>query len=160
MTITNATPKIPAIPEEQLRWLVDRAAISDLLTAFSRSLDARDGQSLHALLADDVVFVMGDRVISDGRDEFVKAAVAGMSRYHATWHFPASPGIDIDGDTAKSRSYHMGVHVLDAVDRNRHGDGAGWYDCEYRRADDGWRFTRIQLTVVWTGGEADRPIND
>ncbi|MEV5842329.1 nuclear transport factor 2 family protein [Streptomyces sp. NPDC051985] len=154
----NTAPKIPTSLEEQVRWLVDRAAVGDLITAFSRSLDARDEQALPTLVTEDVVFAFGDQVLATGREAFVGSALGAMGRYAATWHCPAHPAIDVDGDTAVSRSYHTGIHLDDAKAPHEHGDGGGWYDCEYRREADGWRLSRIRLTIVWTSGGGDRPI--
>lgn len=157
VVIRNTAPYIPVGAEKQLQWLVDRAAIADLLTAFARALDAGDWAAYGSLMADDVVFSFGDHVVAEGRDAFVKDATTSMTRYHGTWHVTGHPGIEIDGDVARSKSYSMGVHRLGAEDTGRTSTGAGWYDCEFRREEAGWLFTAVRLTILWTAGEDARP---
>ncbi|MDN4477922.1 nuclear transport factor 2 family protein [Demequina sp. SYSU T00039] len=159
--MTETAPRIPPIrsvaptePADQLRWLVDRAQISDLLIEFARSLDERDWEVNLALYVPDGVFMLGDRLRVEGHEAMRANTVgdAGLDQYRGTWHLSANHAIEIAGDTARSRSYLMGVHRLDG-DTYRHADGAGWYDCTLRRTPDGWRFVTVRIHEVWHGGE-------
>ncbi|NAZ84235.1 hypothetical protein GTR02_20740 [Kineococcus sp. R8] len=77
----------------------------------------------------------------------------GLARYSATWHLSSNHATTIDGDTATSRSYLIGVHRFEE-DKHRHADGAGWYDCTLRRTLEGWRFATVLFHEDWTAGEA------
>jgi ketosteroid isomerase-like protein len=143
----------PSDPVEQLQWLVDRAAISDLLVDFARALDDQDWQGYAANYATDGVLEIGPTISHHGRagmDEFVAGS---LGRYAGTHHLSSNHAIDIDGDTANTRSYLLAAHVLDADDPSRHADGAGWYRCALRRTPEGWRFTHVTLEIRYLSGE-------
>jgi ketosteroid isomerase-like protein len=139
---------------EQVQWLVDRALISDLLVEFARTLDERDWDAYAATYVDDGVLEIGDAVRLSGRAA-IRAATAserGLGGYAGTWHGSSNHAITIDGETATTRSYLQGVHLLGGSSFH-HADGSGWYDCSLRRTPDGWRFTRVRITEVWHAGE-------
>lgn len=142
---------------EQLQWLVDRALISDLLVEFARALDTRDWDAYAATYVDDAVLEIGDVVRLEGRDAIRAATERNLGAYAGTWHGSSNHAITVDGDSATTRSYLHGVHLLadDSGHRDsfRHADGSGWYDCGLRRTADGWRFTRVRITEVWHAGE-------
>lgn len=158
MAVPPLPQQAPADPREQLQWLVDRTAISELHTAFAACLDTRDWATLGQLLDDGAVFQLDDRILAKGREAFVRLSEETMLRYHATWTSPMNPLVHLSGDLAESRSYTVGVHRTHADDSAKHFDGAGWYDCEFRRSGSGWRFAAVRLTVVWTSGEGPAPI--
>ncbi len=140
--------------EQQVRWLVDRALISDLLVEFARALDERDWDAYGATYAEDAVFEIGDVVRLEGRAAIQGATASekGVGGYAGTWHGSSNHAISIDGDTATTRSYLHGVHMLGSSTFH-HADGSGWYDCTLRRTPDGWRFTRVRIHEVWHAGE-------
>lgn len=150
--------------KDHLRWLVDRAHISDLLVEFARALDERDWDGYAATYVEDAEFAIGDAFTLRGR-EAIRAATAserGIGGYAGTWHGSSNHAIrirhdSIGEDTATTRSYLHGVHLLGGSTFH-HADGSGWYDCALRRTDGvelagGWRFTRVRITEVWHAGE-------
>jgi hypothetical protein len=147
-------PNPPTDPAAQLQWLVDRAQISDLLVEFARSLDEQDWEANTALYTPDGTFSAGPAFTLRGHAELRRTGTTdGLARYRGTWHLSANHAIDIDGDVARTRSYMIGVHLLDD-DTFRHADGAGWYDCTVRRTAEGWRFVTVSIREVWHAGEA------
>jgi 3-phenylpropionate/cinnamic acid dioxygenase small subunit len=139
--------------EQQVQWLVDRARIGDRLIAFARALDTRDWAAYVDGYADGGVLDLPDpmgsgRIVvpKDRLPEFVQ----GLGRYGGTHHLSTNHEIAIDGDRATSRSYLQAVHVRATPDD--HWTGGGWYDCEYVRTPDGWKFMRVRLSVVWMDG--------
>lgn len=146
----NTAP--PDDPAAQLRWLVDRAHISDLLVEFARSLDEQDWDANTALYVPDGVFTAGPLRLTGHAELARTGSPRGLGQYRGTWHLSANHAITIDGDTARTRSYLLGVHMLD-VDTYRHADGAGWYDCTLRRTPQGWRFVTVSVHEVWHAGE-------
>lgn len=149
----EGTPSQPETAPAQLRWLVDRALISDLLVEFARSLDERDWDANSALYVADGVFSAGDLFTLRGHEQLrLTGTDAGLGRYTGTWHLSANHAIEISGDNARTRSYLLGVHMV-SEDTFRHADGAGWYDCTLRRTPDGWRFVTVRVHEVWHAGE-------
>jgi ketosteroid isomerase-like protein len=136
----------------QVQWLVDRAHISDLLVEFARALDERDWAAYVDTYVEDAVFTIGQAVRLEGRAVIRAATERSLGGYAGTWHGSSNHAITITGDSATTRSYLHGVHLLGS-DSFHHADGAGWYDCTLRRTGQGWRFTRVQITEVWHAGE-------
>jgi hypothetical protein len=156
MTTTGTAPTSgpPSDPAAQLQWLVDRAAIGDLLVEFARTLDDKDFDANTALYLPEGTFtVEGTPFRLVGHEQLATTGTPrGLARYSATWHLSANHAISTDGDTATTRSYLLGVH-RSTDDQARHADGAGWYDCTLRRTPAGWRFATVVLHEVWTAGE-------
>jgi ketosteroid isomerase-like protein len=135
---------------EQLQWLVDRAQISDLLLSFAHSIDAHDHHRYTANFTEDGVLELPFGRF-EGRD-----AIAAMEQpvaEMATHHISANHMIELDGDTARTRSYLIATHIFDRTDLRDHTQAGGWYDCELRRTDAGWRFSSVRLSVVWESGD-------
>ncbi|MFD5648735.1 nuclear transport factor 2 family protein [Streptomyces sp. NPDC127039] len=147
------TPKPPSDPTAQLQWLVDRAAIGDLLVEFARALDEQDWEAYVALYVPEGVMSPTESVRLEGHEQLRRVGGAQqLGRYRGTWHLSSNHAIHIDGDTARTRSYLLGVH-MPGEDTFRHADGAGWYDCTLRRTPDGWRFVTVRIHEVWHAGE-------
>ena len=137
--------------EEQVQWLVDRAQISDVLHAFARALDTRDWQAYLDTYAEDGVLELPWATVTRAQ---IAASVPGdLGRFHATHHISSNHQIEIDGDTARSRSYLLAMHVVDPQDQASQWLAAGWYDNEYRRTPAGWKLTRVRITQVWEIGQ-------
>lgn len=150
---TVSGPTVPTELAAQVQWLVDRAAISDLLVEFARSLDERDWAANTALYVADGVMSAGDFLRLEGHDQLMRTGSdRALGQYNGTWHLSSNHAITIDGDTARTRSYLLGVHMLGGS-TSRHADGGGWYDCTLRRTADGWRFVTVHVTEIWHAGE-------
>jgi ketosteroid isomerase-like protein len=115
----------PTDPAAQLQWLVDRAAISDLLIDFARALDDKDWDGYAVNYADDGMLAISPIIAHAGRDGPAEFVAASLSQYAGTHHLSANHAITIDGDTATTRSYLVAAHVFSAEDPFRHADGAG-----------------------------------
>lgn len=143
--------RAPTDPASQLRWLVDRALIGDLLVEFARALDDRDWDAYAETYAEDGELAVSPTVAHTGREGLADFVAASLSGYPGgTHHISANHAIHVDGDTATTRSYLLGAHIYEP---DRQAVGAGWYDCRLRRTVDGWRFERVGLTVRYVSGE-------
>ncbi|HYL69982.1 MAG TPA: nuclear transport factor 2 family protein, partial [Candidatus Dormibacteraeota bacterium] len=80
--------------------------------------------------------------------ELSERILSGVSASH---HLVGDPSIDIDGDVARTHSHYFATHIGEGMAVIRH--GGGWYDCELRRTERGWRFTRVRSTTAWRSGE-------
>jgi len=143
--------------EDKINWLMDRARISDLLFSFARAIDSKDADAYVANFADNGVVEIPDpnsatgEMIVISRDRMRETLTKGVFGFTATHHLSANHQIEIDGDTATSRSYLQAVHVGESP--FDHWDAGGWYDCSYRRVDGQWKFVHVRLTAVWLRGE-------
>jgi SnoaL-like domain len=137
----------------QVQLLLDRAAISDLLVEFARTLDERDWEANTALYVPEGSFEVVGGFRLEGHVQLANTgSPRGLGQYTGTWHLSSNHAITLDADTATTRSYLLGVHLV-GDDIFRHADGAGWYDCTLRRTPGGWRFVTVQITEVWRAGE-------
>jgi uncharacterized protein (TIGR02246 family) len=146
----------PTDSSHQLQWLVDRAAISDLIVDFARSLDDQDWAGYAANYAEDGVLAVAPTITHTGRDGLAEFVAGSLGRYAGTHHLSSNHAIDVDGDTATARSYLVAAHVFDAAEPHRHADGAGWYRYRLRRTAEGWRFTHVSLEIRYVSGEPIR----
>jgi ketosteroid isomerase-like protein len=148
--LTVALPAVPSDRDAQLRWLVDRAAIGDLLVEYARCVDERDWPGFAALYtADAVLEIAGSR--RQGHAE-IEAAGELVASYGATHHMSATYGIGIDGDRATARANCIASHVPDMARPREHADGGVVYECTCERTPDGWRFSRVRGRRVWVSG--------
>jgi hypothetical protein len=146
-----ATPP-PDDVDGQVRWLVDRALISDLLIDFARRVDEKDQVGYAANFAVDGVLVLPFGEF-EGRERI--SEMPGPQLPMVTHHISSNHMIEIEGDVARSRSYLQATHVADGAVPTKNWKAGGWYDCELQRRADGWEFTRVKLSVLWAGGDAD-----
>lgn len=143
----------PTDPRDQLQWLVDRAAISDLLIDFARALDDQDWDGYAANYCPDGVLSIPPVIEHHGQAGMADFVRGSLGRFAGTHHLSANHAITIDGDRATTRSYLLAAHVFDSDNPQVHADGAGWYLCELRRLDEGWRFAKVTLQIRYTSGE-------
>jgi len=149
---------------QQVAYLMDRTAISDLLFAFARAIDTKDWDGYANLFTEDGVVEIpvkrpdGTPVRHEGRKglaQFVSgdANRPGLGRFLYTHHLSSNHQVAIDGDTATTTSYAQCIHRFDENPSNVWELG-GWYSCSLRRtADAGWRFTKVHLDMIWEHGK-------
>jgi hypothetical protein len=136
--------------EEKVAWLTDRAEIHDLVLSYARCADTKDWQGYSDLFAEEgrIIWPYGDIPKAD----IARSIDRILSPFEATHHILTNIGITIDGDTARTHHYLQSIHVPSASEPGRHSDIGGWYDNEYRRTADGWRFVTLDLTFIWSSG--------
>ncbi|MGP3980549.1 nuclear transport factor 2 family protein [Streptomyces sp. KR80] len=146
--------------DADLRLLVDRMAISDLLVAFARCLDEKDYDGYAALFTEDGILRLPG-VEHQGRAGLAAFVANDLGRYERTHHISTNHQIAVDGDSATSRSYLQAVHVPREADCTDWWAVGGWYDNTYRREDGGWRISTVHITPVWLGGHfPSDPVSD
>jgi 3-phenylpropionate/cinnamic acid dioxygenase small subunit len=143
-------------PDAALRWLVDRAQISDLLFSFAAALDCKDWMQYADNYAEGGYIELPDPQSACGsfvlhKKDMLERVPKSLGRYAATHHISANHQITVEGDRAQSRSYLQAVHVR--TDPRDHWTAGGWYDCDYVRTPSGWKFARVKLISVWLDGE-------
>ena len=139
----------PTPPDDRLGWLVDRAEIAELLVTYARCIDRRDWTGLQECYAADGVMQHGDASVArDGVPEMSERILAGVASSH---HLVGEASITIDGDRATTHSHYLATHVSEGTTVKR--QAGGWYDCELRRTQNGWRFTRVRSTSAWRTGD-------
>ena len=149
---------------DQVAYLMDRTAISDLLIAFARAIDTKNWKGYACLFTEDGIVEIpvkrpdGSLVRHVGREgmaEFVSGSEnrPGLGRFVETHHLSANHQIAIEGDTATTHSYAQCIHRLNDNPSDVWELG-GWYSCSLRKTPaDGWKFTKVHLDMVWEHGK-------
>lgn len=139
-------------PPEDLRTLLDRAAIADLRHAYAHGVDRRDWALYRSIFADKVMFDFTSwagicREID--ADEWVEMVKATLGPFDATTHAFSNLLITVDGDEASCITTMSARHVL--------GDEwqilGGYYVDKLRRTANGWKIHACALMITWEEGD-------
>jgi hypothetical protein len=140
----------------QIRGLIDRAAISDVVNTYAWAVDSRDWDRFRSLFMDSIFIDFRSFDPSLYRqmtlDELVDITSA-LAAFDATQHLSANHVHSIDRDRARCVSYMHAGHFL-----TRNGDQHfcflyGFYTYELQRVKDGWKIDRYGLQVTAQHGE-------
>jgi 3-phenylpropionate/cinnamic acid dioxygenase small subunit len=129
--------------------LLDRQAISDVLSTYAASIDERDMARYRALFRDDVEvvgFAEEPLVGADAWREFVDAQLA---RFRSTQHMLGPQLTDVRGDEAEARTDLQATHLMQEP---RGEIFVLWATYQTRlvrdaSAEHGWRIVRHELVV-------------
>jgi 3-phenylpropionate/cinnamic acid dioxygenase small subunit len=136
---------------------VDEYEIAKLVIRYATALDTRDWQLLSTTLAPEIIFT------PDGFEplvgyEAIRTAVSSALEGQDSQHYVTNMSSDVVGDEATSRSYLQAQHIRNGTVGGSTYLVAGVYDDQLRRTPDGWRFTRRNLSVLWTRGNPTVPL--
>ncbi|MCB1739894.1 MAG: nuclear transport factor 2 family protein [Gammaproteobacteria bacterium] len=132
--------------ESALRALTDKDEIWRLITRYARAVDEEDDADLAAIFSDDVLFqtIPWAKEPVHGRDRTVRAFKDYQGRFGNRRRFIVNEQIDITGaDTATAWSSWLVLHANDG----KSFVGWGSYDWACIRTVDGWRFSKMIITV-------------
>ena len=127
--------------DDRLRRLEDIEAIRALDAQYCRVLDDGDWPALVRLFTADGEFVGLNRARghADLLEFFGGLAAKGLTAF---WHHVTNLEIDLDGDTARTRSFLWQPCVLDGVPHL----AAGRYHDSLVRTPEGWRYVCKQVS--------------
>ena len=149
---------------KQVAYLMDRAAISDLLYAFARAIDTKDWNGYADLFTEDGVIEIpvkrpdGTPVRHVGREGMAMFVAGdanrpGLGRFISTHHLSSNHQINIEKDKATSTSYAQCIHRFND-DPSQVWELGGWYTCELRRTSANvWKFAKVHLEMIWEHGK-------
>jgi hypothetical protein len=139
----------------------DRLAIQDLIARYPSVVDERDFDALDQLFTPDarIDFTAFGGPVDDiaGIKPFLTAS---LGLFRRSQHMMGLPLITLDGDRATARTSCNNPMVLDNADGTTSVWLIGlWYDDEFVRTPDGWRFTsRRQERCYSVVGLQDTPL--
>lgn len=149
------------IPRGQVSLLVERShplaprerqALVDLLTWFDYCLDTKDFEGYaRCFTPDGVLSLPSGEVRAPDVAEFVRR---DLGRFDRTHHMTGNHIFETGDDGVRLRANLLAVHRHGA-DTRSHWDVGAVYHCVCEHTDDGWRFARVELKVVWENGRAD-----
>lgn len=118
----------------------DRAAITDVLHTWCRSIDTRNWPGMRGILTDPVHIdyssngsISGDMPVSQWIDR-----LKGLHGFDTTLHMVSNIMIEVEGDQAVCTSYVNAMHFLQDGERELGAYACGVYIHRMRRAGDGW----------------------
>jgi hypothetical protein len=139
---------------QQLRELLDRAELSDLIGRYGLMADRRTFGEARSCFTEDVV-----AEYPSGKAEGVETLAAfgeqALNAYERTQHVITNLLIDLDGDRARVGANLIAVHIPLASAPAVHFDTGCRYEFEAKRTLQGWRISRLRLEVLWTAGTDD-----
>ena len=135
------------IAEEDLRALLDKQAIQDVLARYVRAIDRRDEALLRSVFHPDAIdHHVGHR---NTAREFCAWAIDLVGRMGPVAHYLSAPLIDLRGDVALSECYAIAYHRLE-----RDGEpfdnflGARVLD-RFERRENEWRIAWRRVVYDW-----------
>ncbi|MFE5529638.1 nuclear transport factor 2 family protein [Embleya sp. NPDC056538] len=130
----------------------ERQALVDLLTWFDYCLDTKDFEGYaRCFTPDGVLSLPSGEVRAPDVAEFVRR---DLGRFDRTHHMTGNHIFETGGKGVRLRANLLAVHRHGA-DTRSHWDVGAVYHCVCEHTDDGWRFARVELKVVWENGRAD-----
>lgn len=148
----------------ELRLLLDRAAISDVVHAYATGLDRRDWALYRSIFTNEIEMDFRSVGIREGRypaDDWVRDARRLFAGFSATQHTSTNHVHEVRGDEARCVSNMQAEHFVAREPGDGLADGAdrwtigGWYDNRLVRMPDGWKLSAVALHVTWSQGNPE-----
>ena len=147
----------------RVQRLEDRAAISELVITYARSIDRNDWQALGAHLTDPVHVDFSEAGLPASdfpRDAFAGFSGSALSGFDALQHLSPNHVItfdESDPDRALCTSSMFAQHHLEGAEGGDTYVMRGWYENHVVRARDGWKIEKLVQHLSWPEGNADLP---
>jgi len=136
------------IPPEQV---ADVIAVQQLAVLYAYALDAREYDLLDEIFTPDAqLYASSGSVMT--RAQYKEQCVTVLPTLDATHHITTNTLVDVDGDTARARSYFQAQHVKRALAPDSTFLMAGWVDDIVVRVDGRWQIAQRRWTSVWSSG--------
>ena len=138
-----------------IQEVIDKQAIKDLQTYYSRSIDTGAYDNLDNVFTPDVVSDYGNAGSGVGLEPIKEMTAVALDPLNVAQHLNGNHWAEIDGDTATAGCYFR-VHMYRAdTPGGDHYQMGGTYDDELIRTGDGWRVSRRKISVLWSEGNSD-----
>ena len=140
--------------ELEIRKLRDMQEIQQVLNMYSVAIDSREPENMIPLFTPDAVIQVGELEVMSV-EKYALDQKPFLHKMEATQHAISTAVIEVNGDTANSRSYFVAQHT-----RNKLGDNCmlligGHYDDEFVRIDGQWYIKKRIGTSAWMDGNTE-----
>lgn len=139
--------------EHQLKVLLDRTSIIDVVCKFAVSIDRHRWDDFTNCFAGEVELntIRTGRWVRMERSQLVEMLQRAFASYTATQHVSANHQVTVDGDEAVVWSTLNATHYLKGAPGGEFQQQVGYY--EYRLIkEEGWRITKVQQFPHWQRG--------
>lgn len=141
--------------DNDVRHLLDRAAITDTVLRFFYALDRFDWNEIERVVADTMTLSAEAADVAPvplTRAQFIEGTRARNGGFVATLHGNAGHLITIDGDQAHVVAQMFASHIAGpAADEVL--SGYGFNELDLERTDDGWRINSLTIRAI--AGQGD-----
>ena len=135
--VPSADPARPTSDDPDVRYLLDRAEIADLVTTFAIALDRRDFDLVRSCFAPDAG-EHAETLIASLREE--------LEPWRRSTHLLGNQRVEIDGDRASVETYAYVSYQRDGQRAATHwSDGARRYLDDLVRVEGRWRIARRRI---------------
>jgi hypothetical protein len=144
--------------EDKLQWLVDRAEIVETVYKYATGIDTREFELHRSIFTDEIEVDFSsyaggqEGYVKMSADQWVEGLKGLFPGLDSTQHLMSNPRVTVDGDRAICLVYMQAEHFL----ANREGDNwhaiGGYYTDDLVRTAEGWKVSRIKLTIFWQRG--------
>jgi 3-phenylpropionate/cinnamic acid dioxygenase small subunit len=142
-----------------LQEMSDRLEIQDLLSRYSYAIDERNWDALDDVFTPDAVIDYSETGGAKGSVAEIKAWLpVAMARFPRYQHMVATTRLDLDGDTARSRTILFNPMVYKVQDGSEQVFFIGlWYRDRLVRTAGGWRIAERYEEMGYAHNVPDMP---
>jgi hypothetical protein len=138
-----------------VQYLLDRAAIHDVLARYYQGLDQGDQEKVRNCFSNDVRAKFDDRPLAVGIDALMESFSVFRNHQSGAWkittHFMGNLNFNLlEGDVAETETNAIAFLVLPDVPKEQVTMRSLRYLDRLRRTPDGWRICERQHTLDWS----------
>jgi hypothetical protein len=153
--------------EEQLKEIVERTQIADLLIRYFAAVDDKsiDIRIVKATFTPDAKIIRPDGSEMAGQENILGGHIKSFSRFKATHHVITNFIVAINNNIATVRSNMIANHVwADNEDNpslnNKYFLADGVLSAKAIKVDNDWRISELKNNVVWRTGDGMKEMLD
>jgi hypothetical protein len=146
--------------EEQLKVIIERTQIADLLTRYFAAVDDKciDIHIVKATFTNDAKIIRPDGSEMVGQGGILEGHTRSFAPFKATHHVITNFIVEIDNNMANLRSNIIANHIwADNEDNpslnNKYFLADGVFLAKATKVDDHWRISELRNNVVWRTGD-------
>jgi len=151
--------------EEQLKDLIQRTQITDLLIRYFAAVDDKciDIKIVKETFTINAKIIRPDGTAIVGQENILESHIKSFARFKATHHVITNFIVDINNDMAALRSNIIANHVWadnenDPSLNNKHFLADGVFSARAIKLNDQWRISELKNNVVWRTGDGMKEI--
>lgn len=142
---------------EEMKWLVNRAKIQDVITSYAISVDFCDWDRYASIFTEqfdrDFSSFTGTPAVRITREQQVAEAKAGLRGFDSTQHILTNTDISIDNDQAHAIVYMSADHTVASDGEPKQFVLEGFYTFRFVSDGTDWKICGVTLTALSARGD-------
>ena len=151
--------------EEQLKEIIERTQITDLLIRYFAAVDDKciDLKIVKATFTSDAKIIRPDGTAIVGQENILDGHLKSFARFKATHHVMTDFIVDINNDIATLRNNIIAMHLWADNENNpslnnKHFLADGVFSAKAIKIDNHWRISELKNRVIWRTGDGMKEI--